>query len=167
MHVCIYVCTHVCIFTYIYIYTHIYICVCVCMNTYIFHSLSLSLSIYIYIWVNLFCTCWQCGRWDVHPPPLCFSRLEKYVFDSISWIFVSNSNSEENNIKYYSNDNGILSIMYHRFNENKYPSTNIKMDIFIEHLKIIKENYPSGKLVICGSLYLAGEVLKQDGFKIN
>ncbi len=30
--------------------------------------------------------------------------------------------------------------MYHRFNENKYPSTNIKMDIFIEHLKIIKEN---------------------------
>ena len=36
-----------------------------------------------------------------------------------------------------------------------------------EVLKIIKENYPSGKLVICGSLYLAGEVLKQDGFKIN
>ena len=36
-----------------------------------------------------------------------------------------------------------------------------------EALKIIKESYPSGKLVICGSLYLAGEVLKQDGFKIN
>ena len=30
--------------------------------------------------------------------------------------------------------------MYHRFNENKYPSTNIKMDIFKEHIKIIKEN---------------------------
>ena len=29
--------------------------------------------------------------------------------------------------------------MYHRFNENKYPSTNIKMDIFQKHIKIIKE----------------------------
>ena len=28
--------------------------------------------------------------------------------------------------------------MYHRFNENKYPSTNIRMDIFIEQMKIIK-----------------------------
>ena len=36
-----------------------------------------------------------------------------------------------------------------------------------EVLKTIKETYSSGKLVICGSLYLAGEVLKQDGFKIN
>ncbi len=30
--------------------------------------------------------------------------------------------------------------MYHRFNENKYPSTNIKMDIFEEHIKIIKNS---------------------------
>ena len=28
--------------------------------------------------------------------------------------------------------------MYHRFNENKYPSTNIKLDIFKEQLKIIE-----------------------------
>ena len=27
--------------------------------------------------------------------------------------------------------------MYHRFNENKYPSTNIKNEIFIEHIKEI------------------------------
>ena len=33
---------------------------------------------------------------------------------------------------------GILSLMYHRFDEIKYPSTNIKMDIFKEHIKIIK-----------------------------
>ena len=45
----------------------------------------------------------------------------------------------ENNIKSFSGDNGILSLMYHRFNENKYPSTNIKMDIFDEHMKMIKE----------------------------
>ena len=30
--------------------------------------------------------------------------------------------------------------MYHRFNENKYPSTNIKMDIFEEHINIIKNS---------------------------
>jgi len=30
--------------------------------------------------------------------------------------------------------------MYHRFEENKYPSTNIKIDIFKKHINIIKEN---------------------------
>ena len=50
------------------------------------------------------------------------------------------SNSEENNSKYYSNDSGILSLMYHRFNENKYPSTNIQMDVFNEQMQVIKDN---------------------------
>ena len=53
-------------------------------------------------------------------------------------FFFTNSNSEENNFKQFSNDDGILSLMYHRFDENKYPSTNIKMDIFKQHIKIIK-----------------------------
>ncbi len=58
------------------------------------------------------------------------------------FLILSNSNAEENNIKQYSNDEGVLSIMYHRFNESKYPSTNIQMDIFKEHIKLIKElNY--------------------------
>lgn len=30
--------------------------------------------------------------------------------------------------------------MYHRFNENKYPSTNIKIDVFKEHMNIIKNS---------------------------
>ena len=30
--------------------------------------------------------------------------------------------------------------MYHRFNESKYPSTNIQMDIFKEHIQIIKKS---------------------------
>ncbi len=30
--------------------------------------------------------------------------------------------------------------MYHRFNENEYPSTNIKMEIFKEHIDIIKNS---------------------------
>jgi len=30
--------------------------------------------------------------------------------------------------------------MYHRFNESKYPSTNIQMDVFKEHINIVKES---------------------------
>ena len=37
-------------------------------------------------------------------------------------------------------DFGIISLMYHRFEENKYPSTNIKINDFKKHLKIIEEN---------------------------
>ena len=37
-------------------------------------------------------------------------------------------------------DFGIISLMYHRFEENKYPSTNIRLNDFKEHLKIIHES---------------------------
>ena len=37
-------------------------------------------------------------------------------------------------------DFGIISLMYHRFEENKYPSTNIKINDFKKHLEIIEEN---------------------------
>ncbi len=53
-------------------------------------------------------------------------------------FLVTNSNSEENNSKSFSNDSGVLSLMYHRFNENKYPSTNIRMNIFDEQMQTIK-----------------------------
>tara|TARA_B100000780_G_scaffold249750_1_gene195600 strand:+ start:320 stop:1381 length:1062 start_codon:yes stop_codon:yes gene_type:complete len=57
-------------------------------------------------------------------------------------LFFTNSKAGENNIKYYSDDKGILSLMYHRFNEDKYPSTNIQMSFFKEQIKIIKNlNY--------------------------
>ena len=54
-------------------------------------------------------------------------------------IFTVSSKADENNIKYYSDDKGILSLMYHRFNEEKYPSTNIQMNIFLDQIKIIKD----------------------------
>ena len=54
-------------------------------------------------------------------------------------LFSPNSKAEEVNIKYYSDDKGILSLMYHRFNENKYPSTNIQIDIFRQQIKMIRE----------------------------
>ena len=65
---------------------------------------------------------------------------------SITSLFIvilfssTSSKADENNIKYYSKDEGILSIMYHRFNETKYPSTNIQMDIFKQHIQIIKSS---------------------------
>ena len=54
-------------------------------------------------------------------------------------MFNSNSKAEEINIKYHSEDKGILSLMYHRFDENKYPSTNIQMNIFKQQINIIKD----------------------------
>ena len=53
-------------------------------------------------------------------------------------LFIFNSNSQENDSKSYSADSGVLSLMYHRFNENKYPSTNVKMEIFEEQMNVIK-----------------------------
>ena len=70
----------------------------------------------------------------------------KYIFfaaASIIKLFIiilltSNSNADSENIKYYSDDKGTIAIMYHRFNENKYPSTNVKMDIFKNQIEIIR-----------------------------
>tara|TARA_B100000003_G_scaffold112_1_gene87 strand:- start:183 stop:1238 length:1056 start_codon:yes stop_codon:yes gene_type:complete len=42
--------------------------------------------------------------------------------------------------QYHHNEQGILSLMYHRFDENKYPSTNIRMDVFKKQIEIIKRN---------------------------
>ena len=36
-------------------------------------------------------------------------------------------------------DFGLISLMYHRFEENKYPSTNIRINNFVEHLDLIKK----------------------------
>ena len=55
-------------------------------------------------------------------------------------LFNSNSKAEVQNIKSYSDDKGILALMYHRFDENKYPSTNIQMDVFKQQIKIIRNS---------------------------
>ena len=47
-------------------------------------------------------------------------------------LYSSNKNSDIE-------DFGIISIMYHRFNENKYPSTNIRIDDFKKHIEIIED----------------------------
>ena len=57
----------------------------------------------------------------------------------VIFLLSINSKAEGNNIKQYSEDEGILSIMYHRFDEIKYPSTNIRMEIFLKHIQLIKD----------------------------
>ena len=44
------------------------------------------------------------------------------------------ASSNENKIEDY----GLISIMYHRFGESKYPSTNIQLDVFKKQLEIIQ-----------------------------
>jgi len=66
---------------------------------------------------------------------LAASIISLFIFLFLSIV---NTNADNNNSKYYSKDKGVLSIMYHRFNENKYPSTNIKMDIFDKQMQMIK-----------------------------
>jgi len=36
-------------------------------------------------------------------------------------------------------ENGIIGLMYHRFDENKYPSTNIRTEIFLKHIEEINK----------------------------
>ena len=60
----------------------------------------------------------------------------------IFFILLSNSIAVENDSKYYSEEAGTLSLIYHRFNENKYPSTNVRMEIFEKQIQIIRnKNY--------------------------
>ena len=53
-------------------------------------------------------------------------------------IIFLNSNSYSENNRYFEFDKGIIALMYHRFDEHKYPSTNIQMDIFKKQINIIE-----------------------------
>ena len=73
-------------------------------------------------------------------------RAKKILLEAASIInlfillifFPFNSMAEDHNMKYFSQDLGTLVLMYHRFNEPKYPTTNIQMDIFKNQIKNIK-----------------------------
>ncbi len=65
------------------------------------------------------------------------ASIIKFIF---IYLFFLNAYADTVNKKYEPNEKGILALMYHRFEENKYPSTNIKIDVFQEHLNIIREN---------------------------
>jgi len=58
-------------------------------------------------------------------------KLIIYVF---ILLFLPISKSFGINLNTFNPDNGVIALMYHRFNENKYPSTNIRNEIFLKHL---------------------------------
>ena len=63
--------------------------------------------------------------------------IKKLLIIIVSYLFIAlNLQTSEAVI----DDYGIITIMYHRFEENKYPSTNIRINDFKSHLEIIKKN---------------------------
>ncbi len=57
----------------------------------------------------------------------------------MSILIIQNNLNSSPNIQNI-DDFGLISLMYHRFEENKYPSTNIRIDDFEKHIKILQEN---------------------------
>ena len=55
--------------------------------------------------------------------------IKKFFIISVFIVTLLNQNKLSSNLNNF-DDYGIISIMYHRFDENKYPSTNIKVNDF-------------------------------------
>ena len=69
-----------------------------------------------------------------------FSLAASIIKFVILYFFFLNAYAETVNKKFEPDEKGILALMYHRFEENQYPSTNIRIDIFQKHLNIIRHN---------------------------
>ena len=66
---------------------------------------------------------------------------KKFIVSLLILLLLSISKSfGEVNLNEFNPDKGVIALMYHRFNENKYPSTNIRNEIFLEHLAQIKNS---------------------------
>ena len=65
---------------------------------------------------------------------------KKFIVTLLILLSLSISKSFAQSIKNLNIDEGIISLMYHRFEENKYPSTNIKKEIFLQHLEEINNS---------------------------
>ena len=63
---------------------------------------------------------------------------KKFIY-LLTFIFFSTFSLAENN-RYFSFDKGIVSLIYHRFGESKYPSTNVEIDIFKKQIEKISDN---------------------------
>tara|TARA_B100000401_G_C52765166_1_gene700280 strand:- start:297 stop:1352 length:1056 start_codon:yes stop_codon:yes gene_type:complete len=61
------------------------------------------------------------------------------IFLFMSILIIQNNLNSSPNMQDI-DDFGLISLMYHRFEENKYPSTNIRIDDFEKHIKILQEN---------------------------
>jgi len=62
---------------------------------------------------------------------------KKFILPVLILLLLSISKSLGIELNELDTKKGVITLMYHRFNENKYPSTNIKSEIFINHLNEI------------------------------
>ena len=62
---------------------------------------------------------------------------KKFIISVLILLLLSISKSFGVDINNLNTKKGVITLMYHRFEENKYPSTNIRNKIFLEHLKEI------------------------------
>jgi len=65
---------------------------------------------------------------------------KKFIISVLILLLLSISKSLGINLNEFNPDKGVIALMYHRFNENKYPSTNIRNEIFSEHLDEINNS---------------------------
>ena len=64
----------------------------------------------------------------------------KFIISVLILLLISISNSFGETINNLDLNKGVITLMYHRFDENKYPSTNIKNQVFIQHIKEINNS---------------------------
>ncbi len=69
-----------------------------------------------------------------------FSLAASIIKFIIFYLFFLNAYAETVNKKYEPEEKGILALIYHRFEENKYPSTNIRIDAFEKQINTIINN---------------------------
>jgi peptidoglycan/xylan/chitin deacetylase (PgdA/CDA1 family) len=62
--------------------------------------------------------------------------IKKIIYSFFALIIVMQNNLLSNEVS----EKGIITLMYHRFEENKYPSTNIKINDFKKHIELIKNS---------------------------
>ena len=65
---------------------------------------------------------------------------KKFIIILLILLLTSISKSFSSNLENFNTKKGVIALMYHRFNENKYPSTNIRNEIFSNHLKEINNS---------------------------
>jgi len=62
--------------------------------------------------------------------------IKKIFYPFFALIIFMQSNLIANEVS----EKGIIALMYHRFEENKYPSTNIRINDFIKHIELMKNS---------------------------
>ena len=67
------------------------------------------------------------------------SMLRFKLYYAIIFSFLPNVIFAQDAEKHYKNNNHVNILMYHRFGEENYPSTNVKMNQFLDHIEELKK----------------------------